>query len=600
MAEKINDWTIVGYAGKGYYECICKCGNKSIIKKSDLLAGRSRRCRECADRESVALRPQNGRKEDLTGRRFDKLYVKEYIGDKKYRCICDCGNEHITTGHNLRTGKCTRCRRCANGFDDITGQKFGEWTAVRFTENKKWLCRCSCGTEREIAGADLRQGRTKSCGHSTSAFKDLTGKRFGKLYVEKYLGERRYLCKCDCGNSHISQGYELRQGIATECSSCRAKRASVTRKANMIDKYGDWASCNVLLPRSDEQLAAIESKDALEDFLIRNELIGKTAKKISAVLGINSNNVLRYIHKFGLEQLISIDGKSSKEEDELYEFIKNECKCSDAIQHDRNVLEPNELDILIPDKKIAIEYDGTYWHCSENKGRTYHQDKTIQCTKKGIRLIHIFEYEWMGDKRDKIEAYLKNIFDDNKQVIYGRNINVRVVDKKSTEEFLNKYHLQGYSPSEVNIGAEYQGELIGVMTFSTPRFNKNYQWELVRFSWKNGIAVIGGAEKLFKFFTSHYDPDNIICYSDISKFRGNVYVRLGFKTNVSQITQPGYVWVGSNNKVVSRYSTQKDKLVANGLGSEQETEDQIMYRQGYLKVYNCGNLRLTWEKQWYL
>lgn len=152
----------------------------------------------------------------------------------------------------------------------------------------------------------------------------------------------------------------------------------------------------------------------------------------------------------------------------------------------------------------------------------------------------------------------------------------------------------------MNIGAEYQGELIGVMTFSTPRFNKNYQWELVRFSWKNGIAVIGGAEKLFKFFTSHYDPDNIICYSDISKFRGNVYARLGFKTNVSQITQPGYVWVGSNSKVVSRYSTQNETLEASVNISGQQADDQTMYGQGYMKVYDCGNLRLTWEKQWYL
>ncbi len=47
--------------------------------------------------------------------------------------------------------------------------------------------------------------------------KDLTGQRFGRLTVLKYLGESKWLCQCECGNYSSPKGYNLTNGITKSC-----------------------------------------------------------------------------------------------------------------------------------------------------------------------------------------------------------------------------------------------------------------------------------------------------------------------------------------------------------------------------------------------
>ena len=65
---------------------------------------------------------------------------------------------------------------------DITGKKFGEWTVIRHSYNTKWICRCSCGTEKEVDGRSLRSGQSESC-RSCSKKKTIIGLKFGHLLV---------------------------------------------------------------------------------------------------------------------------------------------------------------------------------------------------------------------------------------------------------------------------------------------------------------------------------------------------------------------------------------------------------------------------------
>ena len=60
----------------------------------------------------------------------------------------------------------------------------------------------------------------------------------------------------------------------------------------------------------------------------------------------------------------------------------------------RHIIAPQELDIYLPDIKLAIEYNGTYWHSiKQGTDKNYHLDKSIRCRNMGIRLIHIYEFE---------------------------------------------------------------------------------------------------------------------------------------------------------------------------------------------------------------
>jgi hypothetical protein len=139
------------------------------------------------------------------------------------------------------------------------------------------------------------------------------------------------------------------------------------------------------------------------------------------------------------------------------------------------------------------------------------------------------------------------------------------------------------------------------MTLGDPRFDTNFEWEIIRECWLPDTLVIGGASKMFEYFKRNYNPLSVISYCDATKFTGSVYFNLGFKLDaVNPMTDPNYVWIKKSIpngfETLSRYQTQKKKLIARGLGVETQTETEIMENLGFVRVYNSGNLRFVWTK----
>ena len=91
---------------------------------------------------------------------------------------------------------------------------------------------------------------------------------------------------------------------------------------------------------------------------------------------------------------------------EIINLIKSNCD-SEIVTHTRQVLPSHhELDIYIPDRKVAIEYNGLYWHSIENgKDKEYHISKSIECEQLGIHLIHVFGDEWKK-RKDEISSFI--------------------------------------------------------------------------------------------------------------------------------------------------------------------------------------------------
>ena len=120
---------------------------------------------------------------------------------------------------------------------------------------------------------------------------------------------------------------------------------------------------------------------------------------------------------------------------------------------------------------------------------------------------------------------------------------------------------------------------------------------MIRLVYKSGYNVVGGTEKMFKYFLDKYKPNNVLSYCDISKFDGGVYKRLGFK--FKGYSQPNYVWINpSNGNVLSRYKTMRNKLIHDlNLEDKPElTENSIMDNLGYVKIYDCGNAKYLFER----
>ena len=259
----------------------------------------------------------------------------------------------------------------------------------------------------------------------------------------------------------------------------------------------------------------------------------------------------------------------------------------------RSVISPYEIDIFIPSLNIGIEFDGKYWHSSEVLPRDYHLNKTKLCEEKGIKLIHIFEWEWNNPAvRELIQKRLKNLLDKKQNKIFARKCIVKEIDTDLAKVFIEEYHLQGYCSAAIKLGLFYNNELVSVMTFGKPRFNNKYQYELLRFCSK--YPVIGGASKLLVYFERKFKPKSLISYANRcwSSKLNNVYEKIGFK--LIDESDPGYVYVSKiGNKVLTRYQCQKHKL-KDVLGEDKfdinKTELQNMINNNFLRIFDCGQL----------
>lgn len=247
-------------------------------------------------------------------------------------------------------------------------------------------------------------------------------------------------------------------------------------------------------------------------------------------------------------------------------------------------------------ENILIEIDPSFTHnSSPNKiygrfggiDKNYHSDKTSLARQNGYKCIHIFDW----DDWNKIKYLLQD-----KKTLYARKLQVKEVDKKECNEFLNNYHLQNScNGQEVRLGLYKDNELIEIMTFGKPRYNKNYQWELLRLCTKPEYKVVGGSEKLFKHFIQLVNPESIISYCDNSKFSGEVYSKLGFIQKGKP--HPSLHWSKDDEHITDNLLRQRgfDQLFNTNYGKGTSNEE-LMIEHGWLPIYDCGQMTFIWNK----
>ena len=253
----------------------------------------------------------------------------------------------------------------------------------------------------------------------------------------------------------------------------------------------------------------------------------------------------------------------------------------------KTILNGYELDIFIPSKNIAVECNGIYWHSSQNNTpHNKHWDKFKKCSEKGIQLLTFWE-DQIKLHPEKVEQILLSklgIFDRR---IGARKCSIVELDFKKSNDFINKFHIQGDAHGEcVRIGLEYKNELISVMTFGRSRYSKNAEWELYRYCTKSGCQVIGGASKLLKYFENHYNPSIIESFASNDISNGDLYKKLGFK--LIKEYSPSYWYINKINlKRYHRSHFTKKNLIKMGHDSS-KSEIQITNDLGYYRIFDCG------------
>jgi hypothetical protein len=282
----------------------------------------------------------------------------------------------------------------------------------------------------------------------------------------------------------------------------------------------------------------------------------------------------------------------SKGEKEIVEYIKSLVPDCVVIEKDRLILSGKELDIVLPEYNIAIEYNGLYWH-SESKlqDKKYHLNKSKKASSAGYTLIHIFDYQW-HQKQDIVKSIISTKLNCN-TVIPARKCIVKEIKSKVKNEFLNKTHLHGSCNSRVNLGLYYNDQLISVCTLGRARYTKQYEWELIRFSSELNCTVVGGFSKLLSYFIKTYKPKNIFTYCDRSISNGNAYFKSNFK--LTGVTTSNYFYFKGAN-VYSREQFQKHKLQSKiAIFDNSITEYENMLINGFDRYWDCGNFKFLLE-----
>ena len=282
-------------------------------------------------------------------------------------------------------------------------------------------------------------------------------------------------------------------------------------------------------------------------------------------------------------------------EEEILEFLQNNgVKCEHC---DHETLNGLEIDILIPSKKLGIEFDGLKWHSEKyGKDKMYHLKKTLQANDKGIGLVHIFEDEWLEHKSLVLSKIGHLVgMDGGRTRIRPQKCKITEIPKEKAKEFLDKWHPQGFISSTVYYGAYYDNSLIAVMTFKY--YSDKNEWELNRFAASDEYIVIGLGGRIFKHFVLKNDPVLVKSFADrrwTIDHKNNLYTKLGF--TLEEICRPDYRYVVGNERR-HKFGFMKQILHKKYGLPLSMTELEMAKALGYDWIWDCGLFKYVWKKK---
>lgn len=382
------------------------------------------------------------------------------------------------------------------------------------------------------------------------------------------------------GVSSYTQTEEFRKKVVNTClaefgetsySKTKEHRENMSRLSKERSEQNWSEKCRAILWDRNSLLNYLASLDKKP-----------TVLELSSRLNCSISTIGERIRQWELYDYFNLSYSTSSYEKEIKAFLK---ELGVDVSKNRLQLDGLEIDLYNEEKKIGIEFNGTYWHSLSVLGdKNYHLKKSKLAESKGIRLIHIYEYEWNDpNKRPLIESLIKIAFGKVNEKIYARKCEIREVSNKEAKDFNSKNHLQGHRNAQVTYGLYYQDQLRQLMSFSKTKYNKNLkgdnEWEIIRGCPGSNNIVVGGVSKLFKHFIEQNKPDKVFSYCDFNKFDGKGYEAIGMR--FMGYTGPDMKWVLKDRSVVSRQPSKHAEL-------KKQSIDQI---------FGAGSKKYIWEKR---
>ena len=492
----------------------------------------------------------------------ESVYI--ICNDFKIQKCANCGKNKTSFLSNKRGYKKYCSTKCSNSHIDTKNNKINSYLEKYGVENPSFLddVRIKISDYMKNQSDETKSKRKKTMiskyGYESNIFRpDIINNRNKKLSYKVIKDKRKETCLYKYGVDNYTKTDKYRKKI-TEKYKNKVIETTLNSDENYINHLGD---------------GQYELKCNLKDhtfFIHRHLYHARNRIKVPLCTICYPVNELKSI-----------------KEKELYEFITS-IYSGEVIDSYRDGL---EIDIYLPDLKIGFEFNGVYWHSELYKDKWYHLNKTNHFKERGIRIIHIWEDDWMY-KRDIIKSQIVNWLALTPIKLFARKCEIKEIDdKKLVRDFLDKNHIQGNISSVLKIGLFYIGDLVSLMTFDHFEGRKrmlDYEWNLSRFCNKIDINVIGGASKILKYFINNWKPKRIISFADKEWSIGDLYFKLNF--NLKYESSPNYKYViGNKRENKQRYT--KKKLINMGF-DKTLSESKIMEDNfGSYKIFDCGQIK---------
>lgn len=279
---------------------------------------------------------------------------------------------------------------------------------------------------------------------------------------------------------------------------------------------------------------------------------------------------------------------SSQAEQQVAEFVRS--LGVEVKTHDRRVSRGFEYDLTAANPRVAIEFNGLYWHSEKHKnGNDYHLRKTRAAENAGYRLIHVWEDDWR-DRREIVEKMIaRKLGVSDEPRFNARSLQVTQLKAAQAREFLDSHHIQGFASGSW-YGALKDGT--GVRAVMVMKRRNNGDWELARYA--TSAIVRGGHSKLLKAFIREQDPRRIVTFADRGVSDGGLYKACGFAAD-GEIA-PDYTYLFKNSRV-HKFNFRKTRFRddPNLKFEEGLTERQLADLNGLDRIYDAGKVRWVWS-----
>ena len=514
--------------------------------------------------------------------------VKEQELDKNKKCIY-CGSIDLFTMKNGRTYPC--CNNCKDiHFSKIDKdrietnlEKYGEERVVNVQEMKNKTIQTNLGiygTPHPMQNKEFYEQYKINLYNNKGVINT-----FQDEEVKEKIKQFNLI---NYGVDHVSKVPEVQQKRLETFknkygSTCSFNTLEIRKKMNKTNREAYWSTFNKLLTMKNvlpnfTKEYYLDSNNKIFNYLCKECNTYFDSESITPQKIICGCMQHRSYMEYQLENwLISLNIKNIEPNKRKFEDSSRQL----------------EADIYLPDFKLGIDLHGIFWHSEIHKRNDYHKNKYLYFLSLGIQFIQVFENEWEF-KQDIVKSIIKNKLGMNEK-IFARKCEIKEITYNDTRDFLDINHLQGNINGRYNIGLYYENELVCVSVFGINRFKKDESIELLRFCNKINFTVIGGFNKLLKYFEKTYTPKLITSYIDLRYFTGNGYNTNGFVND--GVSEPNYFYFHNSTKLGmilhNRMEFQKHKLKDKLKNfDENKSEHDNMLDNGYLRIYDVGNMRM--------